>query len=271
MVRAAARVRVCTSLLGQHALYRQARLRNLRGGPLNPFDPLKLHQHLHKSGLDMRKPACPGGYRPPLQGIAPARLVGYFELGIHEINDYDRLGHRKDVALVDFVFELSGKGYEPREGIPQRIAIQEALSLAPDARFLGLFAAMNHRGKAKHMAELLGRPFMVEVFHRKSTDGERIYATLKGSHRTWPAGNGYRISAAPEDDVDMPLTELKAFIWDMADKDMWDSIFIEGEYPEQRDADGKVVRAARSKNVIQEKIASAKSWPELKHRLNIPD
>jgi hypothetical protein len=61
-------------------------------------------------------------------------------------------------------------------------------------------------------------------------------------------------------EVAAAATAVKAFIWDIADKEMWDSIYIPGEYPERRDADGVLIAPARSKNVIQEKIASAKNW-----------
>jgi hypothetical protein len=42
---------------------------------------------------------------------------------------------------------------------------------------------------------------------------------------------------------------------------MWDSLFIDGEYPERKDEKtGAVISPAKSKNVIQNKIRSAKNW-----------
>ncbi|WDD93861.1 hypothetical protein Bsp3421_003962 [Burkholderia sp. FERM BP-3421] len=114
------------------------------------------------------------------------------------------------------------------------------------------------------MAELLGKPFVVEVFHRKSRDGARTYANLRGP-------SGYNVKGTTVQDpltgksvlleVSAALTDVKAFIWDIADIEMWNSIYIPGEWAERKDEKtGEVTSPARSKNVIQEKIMSAKNW-----------
>jgi hypothetical protein len=226
-----------------------------------------------KTGPNMTEATGGGGdYTPPEKGMAWARFVGYFETGKHE-EEYE--GKKSDRNKVDLVFELSGPNHEPRrldDGtlIPQRVTAQETLSTSDKANFFKMFAAMNYAGKATHMAELLGEAFYVEIFHKKSKDGKKTYATMKGAKNTLPVGNGYVIKGPSVQDpmtgkaqlipVPAPITELKAFIWDIADKDMWDSIFIEGEYPEQKDDKGEVTKAARSKNAIQQKIMRAKNW-----------
>jgi len=58
-----------------------------------------------------------------------------------------------------------------------------------------------------------------------------------------------------------PLTELKCFLWENPDAEQWASLYIEGEYAERRDDTGRIVRPARSKNVIQDKIKAALNWP----------
>ncbi|MDN7932039.1 hypothetical protein QZM52_12185 [Burkholderia metallica] len=205
-------------------------------------------------------------YAPPAAGFAHARFVGYFELGTHE-EEFE--GKKRDREKVDLVFELSGPNHEPtvRGGyaIPVRITAQETLDLSYGSSFSRLFDVMNaaHGDAATHMAELLGKAFIVQVFHIRSRDGMRVYATLKG-----PGGYNVRGTAIRDAltrlpvivDVSPAITAIKAFIWDVADKEMWDSIYIPGEYPEQRDADDVLIAPARSKNVIQEKIASAKNW-----------
>lgn len=200
-----------------------------------PYDLAALIAEAANTGPDMRFPMVSNAYVPPPRGFAGARLVGYFELGKHE-EEFE--GRKRDREKVDFVFELSGPNYEPRkldDGtlVPHRITIQETLSLAPDSRFLGLFAAMNaaHGGTATHMVQLLGKPFTVEVFHRKSKDGTKLYATLKGP-------GGYNVKGTtvqnPIDgsvvtlDVAPAITELRAFVWSLANKGMWDSIHIPG-------------------------------------------
>jgi len=62
--------------------------------------------------------------------------------------------------------------------------------------------------------------------------------------------------------VGPPLTDVKAFIWDIADKSMWDSIYIPGEYPERKDDKGVVTSPPKSKNVLQNLIMTAQNWPE---------
>ncbi|WMY06764.1 hypothetical protein [Paraburkholderia phenoliruptrix] len=226
---------------------------------------------------DMRVPASHGGYQPPAAGLAYARLVGYFELGKHEEENSD--GMAVPCNKVDLIFELSGPNHQPRkldDGtlIPHRVTVQETLSFSDRANFFKLFTMMNaaHGGTATHMAQLLGKPFRVEVFHRKSADGKKVYANLKGP-------NGYNIKGTTYQDeetgetktveVAPALTELKAFIWDLANKAMWDSIHIPGFYDERKNDKGEVISPARSKNVLQERIMSAKNWPELAGTLGL--
>lgn len=220
-----------------------------------------------KHGPDMRVAEVGGDVGPAAEGIARARLIGYFEMGVHEEEFEGKPRDREKVALE---FELSGPNHEPRkldDGtlIPTRITVFETLSRNEKAHFYKLFAAMNYAGKATHMAELLGEPFIVEVFHRKSKDGKRVFANLRGP-------NGYNVRGTTVQDpltgkpmlvpVDPPITEIKAFIWNIADKAMWDSIHIPGVYEEKKDAQGNVTSPAKSKNRLQEKIMQAKNWAE---------
>lgn len=123
---------------------------------------------------------------------------------------------------------------------------------------------MNYLGSATHLIELLGMPFLVEVFHIRSSDRTNVYANPKGP-------NGYIKGTTVQDpfsgksvviEVAPAITELRAFVWKLANKAVWDSIYIPGEYAERKDdKTGEVISKARSKNVLQEKIMSAKNWP----------
>jgi hypothetical protein len=226
---------------------------------------LRLNRAL-RSAPDMGAAHVGGEYTPPAVGLARARLVGYFELGTHE-EEFE--GIKRDREKVDLVFELSGPNHEPRkldDGtlVPIRITVQETLSLDAKSNFFKLFQAMNVLGDESHMAYLLGRPFIVEVFHKRSTDGKKVYANLKGPNGYNLCGTTIRDPRTGEEvviEVAPAVTELKVFIWDGADMDMWDSIYIPGEYAERRDAQtGTVVSPARSKNVLQECIRKAKNW-----------
>jgi hypothetical protein len=211
---------------------------------------------------DMTKATAGGGdYQPPAVGHPNLRFVGYFELGDHE----EKFGVAKGKVKkkVQLVFELSGPKYPARDTdggkVPVRMSIDMTLSLNEKATFFKTFKAMNdaHGGKATHIAELLGAEFKGTVEHKeKEAQGKkRTYANLvnirKAEIEDPDSGEMRPVK------VDPPLTEIKGFIWDFATPEMWDSIFIPGEYEERKNDKGEVTAPAKSKNVIQLKIASA--------------
>ncbi|WP_157128435.1 hypothetical protein [Cupriavidus sp. USMAA2-4] len=216
----------------------------------------------------MRKPRSGGAdFEPPAAGIACARLIGYFELGKHE-QEYQ--GQKRLRDKVDLIFELSGPNHPPRalaDGtkVPQRIAVKETLDLSKDSNFLKLFTMMNYAAKATHMAQLLGDAFLVEIFHRKSRDGKKTFANLKGP-------NGYNIRNSIYQDLIIgktitieiapPITKLRLFVWTTADVKDWYNLYMPGEYEEVHDSEGNLVTPTRSKNVLQEQIIQAVNWPE---------
>lgn len=207
-----------------------------------------------------------GDYQPPAAGIARARLVAYIELGKHR-DEYQ--GQVKVKDKVQLVFELSGPKHEPREAedgtkYPHRITITESLSLNEKANFFKLFNKMrNGRAEVQHMSQMLGEPFLVKVVHKTSKNG-KTYAQLR------ELTGEYTIKAPVIEDEDGnvrkvkvadPLSELRLFIWDLASKEMWDSLFIDGEY-EARTTDDGVELPAKSKNVLQNKIREALNFED---------
>lgn len=224
-------------------------------------------------GVDMTQSVAGGDYTPPPEGFANLRFVAYVELGKHE-KLYK--GVKKVENRVQLVFELSGKLYPVGEnGEPIRISIEENLSLNEKANFFKLFTRMNYSGKAKHIAQLLGEAYRARVVHDKWTgkDGkEKITAQLRDA-------TGYtisppRVEVPKMDDEGQPtgeveirtvtvapaISSLKCFLWDHADTEQWASLFIEGEYPERNNDKGEVTAAAKSKNVLQNKIKLAKNF-----------
>jgi len=207
-----------------------------------------------------------GGYTPPAAGPVNLRFVGYYEIGQQKEVFKGKERYREKVQLV---FELSGKNYPASEdGQPMRMTITETLTNNEKGNINKLFKKMNYEGKASHFVELLGNAYRGRIHHvEKERDGEKVvYANLRNE-------DGYTIGPAVVETVDddgnvsvkkikvaEPVSELKAFVWDLASKEMWDAIYIDGEYEEKRDEKGKVVRPAKSKNVIQEKIMAAKNW-----------
>jgi len=233
---------------------------------------------------DMSKPetASGGGYTPPAAGIARARMVGYYEVGQHEEDEFNaqgqKTGKKRLKHKVHLVIELSGPKHEPREfekdGVktvtPHRITIKETYEpgKAPHIKsnFYKLFTKLNVAtgGNAKHMAQLLDKPFLIKIFHKEVGSGEtkRVYANAKGpdGYVILPTvgknadDSDYSIAVAPA------LSPIKYFLFNLADKAMWDSIYIDGEIPARTDDDGKVIAPARSRNVIQNLIKSAANF-----------
>lgn len=223
------------------------------------------------TGPDMNEAKKGGGdgYTPPAAGLARLRFVGYIELGQHKDEYQGQPRIREKVALI---FELSGPKHPPKEFDGQKephiITITETLSLSEKANFYKLFKRMNHDGKATHMAQLLGRPFLGTVIHY--TTGEGANAITRAKLRD---DSGYTIRPPFVEDVETgeskvvevssALTPLKCFIWNSAAehlKGMWDSIFIDGEWPAVKDESGKEVKPARSKNHWQLRIRSAENF-----------
>lgn len=206
-----------------------------------------------------------GGYEPPAEGFVKLRLIGYIEVGKQKTSWQ---GQEKIKEQVQLIWELSGpkhpaKVMDDGTKVPQRITDTMTLSLNEKAGFFKLFRELNYKGTADNMAELLGEAFVGEIKHKVVGEGEqkRVYANLHNVRKpTLPdpeTGEDRVIN------VDPPISELRMHLWHHCDSDMWQSIYIDGEYPEKVDEKtGKVTHPARSKNVIQNKIKSAVNWKD---------
>lgn len=219
---------------------------------------------------DMNQAQTGGGdYEPPAAGPTRLRFISYVEIG-KQAGTY--MGKPKTQDSVLLTFELSGPKHPAVDGNPHRITVELNKSLNEKAHFYKLFRALNHAGKAKHIAELVGEAYKGTVVHRtyKGRDGkERISAELfdkaKGIYtigapiyevadENGPTGEFKQMA------VDPAISPLRLFLWDYADKEQWDSLFIEGEYPERKDDKGVVTAPAKSKNVLQNKVRLATNF-----------
>ena len=146
------------------------------------------------------------------------------------------------------------------------------LSTNEKAGYFKMFSRL--RTEEKHFVQLLGQSVLLNVVHKERGEGDkkRVYANIDKDTVRKPI---YQVPETDEDGeiigikeqpfpVGAALSDLKAFVWDFADADMWDSIFIEGEYPERKDEKtGKVVAEAKSKNSIQLEIARSLNFKGL--------
>lgn len=218
-------------------------------------------------GPDMTQAKGGGGdYTPPAEGFVRLRFVGYFETGKRE-STYK--GQKKVGDTVELVFELSGPKHPARvleDGtkVPLRITEKMSLSLNEKARLFKLFHEMNHDKSATHIAELLGNAYVAKIEHTKKQIGDKevVFANLRDIKAPFVDIVDIESGETTKQpvNVDPPLTELKLFLWDFATPEMWDALFIPGEYDEKKNDKGEVTHPARSKNVIQQKIAEALNW-----------
>lgn len=248
------------------------------------FDLNSIIDQAANESADMSEASKGGtGPTPPAAGTCIATLVGYIELGLRIKKGY-KGGADKRVRKARFILELAG-GSNPHtktEGdnpvtIAKRINVNVWLPPAgkqasEKSGYYKVFSAFNADKSAKIPAQCLGRHVKVIVSQEKFTNeqGEEITYGSVGN-----ATDGFRISPATidlTDEAGMPTGEVKlipappvissqrCFLWDYANKQMWDSLFIEGEYEAVEAADGKPARPAKTKNVIQEELKGALDW-----------
>lgn len=224
-----------------------------------------------------------GGATPPAAGTCIATLVGYIELGRRVKKGYKGAADKK-VRKARWIFELAG-GTNPHtkneEGVKfaKRITVNTWLpepgkKASDKSGFYKLFSALNHAKDPaiRIPAQMLGAHVKVIVSQEKFTPngGDEITYGSIGS-----AQDGFRISPAQIDitgDDGMPTGEVRiipapevisaqrCFLWEYATQEMWDSLFIDGEYEAVEAVDGKPARPAKSKNVIQLEIKEALDW-----------
>ena len=215
-----------------------------------------------KGKVDMTQTTGGGDFELPVEGFVRLRFVGYIETGKKETTFK---GQKKVNDTAELIFELSGPKHAPRDTdngkVPMRVTERVKLSLNEKSNFTKLFSAMNWEGKATHIAELLGEAYVGRIEHNKvkGNDGKEFtYVNIRDVRKPFATnpetGDEYRL------EVDPPLTEQKLHLWDFCDREMWDSLFIAGEYEERKNDKGEVTSPARSKNVIQEKIMKAMNW-----------
>lgn len=211
---------------------------------------------------------------PPPVGLTVGRFVEYIDLGMQPRNPY--LGKPKPPAdTVLLVFELLAPRniHEPVEGQEgstrwaDRIILKITKSTNEKAGFYKLFLAMTYgRADIKHMAQMLGEAFIMDISHNegKGKDGKpgRIYPSIKNAAKEWTVRSPYLLDPITQVRTDVPvppaITPLRAFVWKLASKETWDSLFIDGSR-EVKDASGETV--VKSKNWIQETILGATNFP----------
>jgi len=207
----------------------------------------------------------------PRAGVALLRFTGYIELGRHEAAPNS--GYKPSLKCIlefelnhpDHLIEIDGKK------VPQTIQIRVNKGQTSKSGFRKLFNVMNkaHGGTYTHFLQMLGLPFLGEVFHNKVGEGDKAktYANLS-QDGAWSLKAPVQIDALTNTSVPVPVAEvngtIRGFLWEndsISDEDlvgMWESIYIEGtrevEDPKTKE------KVEVSKNWIQENIMENIEW-----------
>lgn len=215
-------------------------------------------------------------YEPPVEGLTLARLVGVVDLGVHPQRAVQ--GQEKPpCAEVMFEFELLGKKHRKEIEVAEEDGtkttkviypiLRETLPVkgGPRANFIKLLEALRAgRKEIKHPMLMIGEAFILNIIHSdngKEGKEKRVYANIRDGSGTWKVSAPVRMNEEGEPEpikAPEPTVELRAFMWDLADKESWDSLYIAGE--RTKTVDGKEVK--ETKNWIQEKIKSALNFED---------
>lgn len=237
-----------------------------------------------QESVDLTEASVGGSFdNTPVAGTCIATLIGYIELGRRLKKGWQGAPDKK-MLQAKFIFELAGGQNKPVETdtgakIPKRITIKTWLpepgrQPSDKSGFYKLLSAMNHAKdpSIKIPAQLIGQHFKVIVSVEEfdgdngkvkygsignGKDGFRIFAPVVDiidPESGVPTGET-RVMAKPE-----RISDIRVFLWQYANKAMWDALFIEGEYEAVEAKDGKPARPAKSKNVIQLELAEALDW-----------
>lgn len=211
-------------------------------------------------------PESSGFNNLPDEGVTVGRLVEYIELGEQPQKPW-KGQPKKPIDKVRITFELlTDKHIREIEvdGVTKKIANRISViipkALGDKAQYRKLFDAMrNNRDGIKNMAQMLGEAFKLKVVHNVS--GEKTYANLKDDNGwlVYPPTiditdeNGIPTGKVKQIKVPETVGEERLFIWSMPNRQMWDSLFIDGSKEVKKD--GKVT--VKSNNWIQDMIKSA--------------
>ena len=196
----------------------------------------------------------------PKEGIATLRLLGYVELGRQEATNSTFKPSLKCILTFELNHPKHLVEYDGKK-TPQQFKVYLHKTGKNTTKYKKVFLQMNKAcgGKFSQFIEMIGQPFLAEIFHNKSEDGKTTYANLD-EHGSFSFNAPLTIDPITEEKTPIQIAELHGkpfgFLWNNAELDkeesgsmikaMWESIYIDGTY----EKDGKEI----SKNWMQESI-----------------
>lgn len=207
----------------------------------------------------------------PPAGKTVGRLIEYIEMGMREQKPYQGKA-KPDAEEVRLTFELLGKGHVNEveiEGekvkLSNLISVKLTKKFGERAGFKKLFNKLQYgRSDKKHIAQMLGEPFIFEVVHNVAGEKgkEKTYANIRDKDGNFLISAPFASDPLTGETTDISkkipasLRSPKLFLWDHPTKETWDSLFIDGT--REVKVGDKVEQ--RSKNWLQETIMSAKNF-----------
>lgn len=195
----------------------------------------------------------------PRAGVALFRLRDYIELGHFDSNN----PKYKPALKTQLVFELHHPDHIREidgDKFPDLLIVRVNHARGGKSRYIRLFKKMNYTGNKTHFAQMLGDSFLGAIHHKAdANDPKKIYVNLDDENGDWTIGAPRVVDPLTTEVTEVPIPEQhgtsRLFLWenegltDADVKEMWDSIYIEGE-----NSDGK------SKNFLQEAVKSSNGW-----------
>lgn len=221
--------------------------------------------------------------KPLAEGACRLRLKSYLELGMHK----GSVSFPKPREKFKVVFEVVSKKHLETDGegkpMHREIAVFGNKGTSAKAGDRKLFNAMNASvgNIYTHFAEMIGKGFAAKITNSvPAKAGDAVYSNLDEGPRdasVYTFTPPFKIDEEGDFEltedgakIDIVMPELRGqpqlFLWEMdalSDEqivEMWNDLYIEGEWEAKEAADGKAARPAKSKNVLQEKIMSAVDW-----------
>lgn len=218
--------------------------------------------------VDMTETKTGGGGRGLLPtGTAIVRLSTYIEFGKH----VETFAGQAKPATLQFKlgFRIVGGGGKNKEGKGEKYVqadgnlpyisdfFNTAMSQHEKSTAVKYFNALNRVGnKATHFVQKVAEQCLYTVPISVVSKNGKEYNAIDFSNLQ-PALNAEFEEYANTDMPQLKDEHIQVFLWDSPTKEMWDSIYIEGQWDAKKDDSGKVTQPAKSKNFLQEKCLSA--------------
>lgn len=232
---------------------------------MSNFDILN---NVNVAALDnMTETKSDGGSRGLLPtGTALVRLSGYVEFG-NFIQEFQ--GQKKPAArMFQLAFRIVGGVGMNAENKPEKYVGEDGYF--PMATTFDTPISFHEKSKAVKYFNALNRVGAKGTHFIQKLQEQCVYAMPVSVYTSKKNGKQYtkfdfeNLQMALDQETGLPRTapelkpeDIQVFLWEQPTKAMWDSIHIEGEYDEQKDDAGNVIKPKRSKNFLQEKCLQA--------------